>query len=471
MVAQRKKTYWNAQRETMSRDELKDFQFAALQKQLKYNYENGPFYKERFDEAGILPGDIKTWDDFYKIPAMTKDDQRWAQEESISRFGHPYGMITCAPELKLNRISATSGTSGMPTLYTLTKHDVQVNRELHARKLHQSGAIPGLRVLHAMALSMFTGGVPVVDAMQEYGLCVIPVGAEAGVARVLQFADLCKPHILACTPSFAQYIIEKCPEVLGKPASELGILAVAGGAEPGFGIESVRKGVSKGFGVGQPGDSIGGTHNFHGYSCRAPEYKGMHLISEDYCILEILDPVTGESLEMKDGATGEMCYTYIDWEGSPLLRYRLGDMLQVYTSPCECGDNRLRFRIIGRADDMLIVKGVNIYPSAIQEAIAKFAPKATGEFRIILDSPPPSVTPPLKLKVEYGEGLESNDVEQLDKDIREYMHTHMRVTPAIEFVPSGTFERATHKSQYIIKNYEEQKRGDDVVEIHHLKNK
>jgi phenylacetate-CoA ligase len=166
-----------------------------------------------------------------------------------------------------------------------------------------------------------------------------------------------------------------------------------------------------------------------------------------------------------------MCYTYIDWEGSPLLRYRLGDMLEVYTSPCECGDNRLRFKIIGRADDMLIVKGVNIYPSAIQQAIAKFAPKATGEFRILLDAPPPSVPSPLKLKVEHGEGLESNDIEQLDKDIREYMHTHMRVTPAIEFVPPGTFERATHKSQYIIREYEEQPRGDDVLEVHHLKNK
>ena len=130
-----KRKFYNPERETMSRDELKDFQFKSLQKQIKYMYENGPFYKERLDEAGIQPGDIKTWDDFHRIPTMTKDDQRWAQEESIRRYGHPYGMLTCAPQEKLVRISATSGTTGMPTLYTLTRHDVNVNRELHARKL------------------------------------------------------------------------------------------------------------------------------------------------------------------------------------------------------------------------------------------------------------------------------------------------------------------------------------------------
>jgi phenylacetate-CoA ligase len=195
----------------------------------------------------------------------------------------------------------------------------------------------------------------------------------------------------------------------------------------------------------------------------------MHLVSEDYCILEILDPVTQESLELKDGAIGEMCYTYIDWEGAPLLRYRLGDMLEIYTSPCECGDNRLRFKIIGRADDMLIVKGVNIYPAALKNSIAKFIPKATGEFRILLDSPPPLVKPPLRMKIEYAEGLEAEEINQLDKDIRGDMHQNLQVTPSIEFVPSGTFERATHKSQYIEKLYPERPGDDEIAEVHPLK--
>ena len=461
--------FWNHDRETMSRDQLRDHQLKEVQKQVKYNYDNGLFYKNKFDEAGIQPGDIKTWDDFYKIPTMTKDDQRAAQEESLERFNHPYGMLACAPEDKFVRISATSGTSGQPTLYTLTKHDVNVNRELHARKLWISGAPPGLRVLHAMALSMFTGGVPVIDAMMEYGLCVIPVGAEAGVARVLQFVDLCKPHLLACTPSFAEYIIEKCPEILGKPASELGLLGIGGGGEPGMGIKSVKNRIAKGFGVRAPGDGIGGTHNFHGYTCKVDHGKGMHLVSEDYCILELLDPETKESMELKDGAIGEMCYTYIDWEGTPLLRYRLNDILEITTSPCECGDPRLRFKIIGRADDMLIVKGVNVYPAAFKNSISKFVPKVSGDFRILLDAPPPSVKPPLKLQVELGQNLEPDEIEQLSRDIRADMHADLRVTPAIDFMPPGTFEKATHKGQVFIKQYEEKPADEDIAEIHPLR--
>ncbi|MRR18136.1 MAG: phenylacetate--CoA ligase family protein [Deltaproteobacteria bacterium] len=450
--------FWNPETESLSRDEMRELQWKKLQTQLKYNYENSLFYQRSFDAANIKPKDIRTWDDFYKhVPMMTKDDQRRAQEESLERFGHPYGMLRCAPREKIVRISSTSGTTGMPTLYTLTKHDVAVNRELHARKLWRTGARPGYIALHAFGLSMFTGGVPVVDAMQEYGCCVVPVGAESGVTRVLQHIDLCKPDFLACTPSFALHIIEKCPEILGKPASALGIQAVSCGAEPGAGIIEIAKRIEEGFGL-KPGtlkDAIGGSHNFHGYTCEARPYQGMHLVSEDYCVLELLDPETKQSLELKDNVVGEMCYTYIDWEGTPLLRYRLGDMLHVLTSPCACGDHRLRFQLIGRADDMMIIKGVNLYPAALQNVVSSFVPRTTGELRILLKNPPPRVEPPLQIQVEYGEGMTENDVETLRKDMKNKMHQELRVSPAIEFVPPNTFERATHKSKLMVKLYEQ----------------
>ncbi len=449
--------FWNPEIERMPRDKLRELQLEKLKKQLPYEYENSIFYKRSFDQAGVKPGDIKTWDDFSRIPTMTKDDQRRAQEESLQRFGHPYGMLACVPIEKIVRLSATSGTTGMPTLYTLTKHDVQVNRELHARKLWVRGIRPGDIMLHAYGLSMFTGGVPVVDALQEYGVCVIPVGAEGGVTRVLQFMDLCKPHYLLCTPSFAEYIIQKCPEVLGRPASTLGLKGISVGAEPGAGIPEVAKRIKEGFHIDRVNDSIGGSHNFHGYTCDAEPYQGMHLVSEDYCILELLDPETQKSLELKEGAIGEMCYTYIDWEGTPLLRYRLGDMLEVFTNPCKCGDSRLRFKIIGRADDMLIIKGVNLYPAALRNVVAGFVPRVTGEFRILLDAPGPRVVPPLKIQVEYGEGVTREDLPLLNKEMREQMHQMLRATPDIELVPPNTFERATHKSKYIVKRYEEKK--------------
>jgi phenylacetate-CoA ligase len=449
--------FWNPDIETISADELRALQLKKLKVQVKYEYENSIYYKNSFDHAGIKPQDIETWDDFVRIPTMDKEDQRRAQEESIEMFGHPYGMLACVPIDKIVRLSSTSGTTGMPTLYTLTMHDVNTNRELHARKNWLLGIRPGDIVLHALALSMFTGGVPVVDALQEYGTCVVPVGAEAGTARVLQFWDLCKPNYLTCTPSFAEHIIERCREILGKPASELGLKGLMCGGEPGSSIPEVRKRIMEGFNVRMFSDSIGGSHNFHGYCCDADQIdatRGMHLVSQDYCILELLDTETKKSLELGDGVVGEMCYTYIDWEGTPLLRYLLGDMLEVFTSPCECGDNRLRFKIIGRADDMLIIKGVNLYPAALKNFVAGFMPRVTGEFRILLDTPGPSVPPPLKIQVEHGEGVTKDELPSLDREMRDKARQILRVTPAIEFVPPNTFERSTHKKKYVVKLYE-----------------
>jgi len=141
----------------------------------------------------------------------------------------------------------------------------------------------------------------------------------------------------------------------------------------------------------------------------------------------------------------------------------------VTTSPCECGDPRLRFKIIGRADDMLIVKGVNVYPAALKNSISKFVPRVSGDFRILLDAPPPSVKPPLKMQIELGQDQSPEEIEQLRNDIRADMHTDLRVTPSIDFVPPNTFEKATHKGKVFMKRYEEKPSDKDVVEVHNLK--
>ena len=130
----------------------------------------------------------------------------------------------------------------------------------------------------------------------------------------------------------------------------------------------------------------------------------MHFVSWDHCILELVDPETRKPMDMEDGAIGEMVFTFIGWEGGPFMRYALGDLIQIFTKPCACGWPEIRFKILGRADDMLIIKGVNIYPAALKSVVGEFAPRTTGALRIILNGPGPLVTPPLKIKVEYGAG-------------------------------------------------------------------
>mgnify|MGYP000639713994 CR=1 FL=1 len=444
------KKLWNEKIETLSRDELRALQLKRLKAQVRYNYERSSFYKAKFDQVGARPEDIQSFEDFAKIPLMTKDEHRQAQEESIERYGNPYALLACAPKEKIIRINATSGTTGTPTLYTLTRHDVEIVNEMHARKYWRAGIRPGDVMLQALSLSMFTGGLPLSQGIMHMGACVVPVGIEGGTKRVLQFLRLTSPVAIIATPSFGQYLIERCPELTGKPATELGLRWFFCAGEPGGGNPEVRKVLAEGFGA-KVFDHTGGGHAFHGISCDEPpeQFSGMHFVSEDHCLLELVDPETKEPIEIEDGAVGEMVFTFLDWEGGPFMRYALGDILQVFTKPCACGMPGIRFKIIGRADEMLIVKGVNVYPEAIRTAILKFSPRVTGHFRILLDKPGPLVQPPLNIRIEYGVGVKEKDLSALEQEMTRYFREEIRVTPKFQWVPPETLPREKKKTRYI----------------------
>jgi len=444
----RERKLWDEKTEMLSDDEMKALQWKRLKKQLQYDYDKSPYYKEKFKEAGLTPRDVRSFEDFQQIPIMTKNEHRKAQQESLERFGHPYGLTTCAPIEKIVRINSTSGTTGVPTLYTLTKHDVRVLNEMHSRKYWRAGLRPGNVVLQALSLSMFTGGLPLSDGLQAMGLCCVPVGIEGGTKRIIQFLELTKPQALIATPSFGEYLIEKAPSLLGKEAKELGIRWFFCAGEPGGGIPEIRRRLREGFGA-RVFDHTGGGHAFHGICCGQEEYQGMHFTSPDHCILEIVNPETKKPIDMVDGAMGEMVFTFIDWEGGPFLRYALGDILQVFTKPCSCGFPGIRFKIMGRADDMLIVKGVNIYPAAIKDAVVSFLPRTTGALRILLDKPGPLVKPPLKVLVEHAEGMQNDGKKALKEDLTQYMKENLRVNPEIQLTPSGSIPREMGKTKLI----------------------
>jgi phenylacetate-CoA ligase len=401
--------------------------------------------------VGAEPVDIRSFDDFARLPLMTKDEHRRAQQESIERFGDPFTLLACAPRDRLVRINSTSGTTGTPTLYTLTEHDVGVVNEMHARKYWRAGIRPGHVMIQALSLSMFTGGLPLSQGIQHLGACVVPVGIEGGTRRVLDFIGLTDPDAIIATPSFGLYLLERCRELTGKDGRDLGLRWFFCAGEPGGGNPEVRTLLAQGFGA-KIFDHTGGGHAFHGISCDEPpeQYSGMHFVSEDHCLLELVDPETKDPVEMDDGARGEMVFTFLDWEGGPFMRYALGDVLEISTTPCRCGMPGMTFRIVGRADDMLIVKGVNVYPAAVQEALFKFRPEVSGHFRIMLDRPGPVVQPPLRLRVEYGsEGMEAEGLSGLEERIMAEFKSELRVAPKIEWVPPGTIPREKKKTRFI----------------------
>ena len=284
------------------------------------------------------------------------------------------------PLNKVRLMATTSGTSGDPTPYPFTEHDLVWCSEVFARILWRMGVREGSRILNAFGMSMFITGVPFTTFFQRVGACVLPVGGESGTDRVLKFAKLFNVDTLACTPSLASYLIEKAPEVLGEGVDRLGVKRIFCAGEPGAGVPEIRKRIESAFDARLFDHGAG-----LGISCDHTEYQGMHHVADDLCYFELVHPESREPIRMTDGAMGLAVHTFLEGEGFLWFRETLGDVFQVFTEPCPCGRTGFRYKVVGRTDDMLKVKGVMVYPAAIDGVINSFAPRVTGEFRIVLE--------------------------------------------------------------------------------------
>lgn len=442
--------FWDERHMAMEKREIEKVQIQKLKKQLRYEYDSSPYYRERIEAAKIVPEKMGSLEELQKIAVFTKEEHRKSQEESLERFSHPYGLHVCAPMDKVVCISATSGTTGIPTFYTFSKNDILTNNECTSRALHWAGVRPGDTVLLAFALSMFVGGVPLAQAIQHCGAKVLPVGAEGGTRRLLEFANLARPTHIIFTPSFAEYLNEKSQETIGKEIKALGIRTLICGGEAGAGDPAVRAKLEAAYGA-KVYDWMGGAYGFMSICCE--NHQGMHHVSPDHTVLELIDSETKETLKMEDGAVGNIAYTSLDWEAGPILRYDMGDVTQVFTSPCGCGLTGVRLKVIGRSDDMLIVKGINVYPMAVKNVVMDFFPRTTGEMRIVIREPGPKVPAPLHVKVEHGQ--EERDLPKLKSDLEGKIHDVLRFKAEVELVPGGSIERTTTKAKLIEKHFEQ----------------
>lgn len=452
-----KRNFWNERMETMPEEEMTKLRFRKLLKQLEYVYDNSEFYKNKFDDSGAHPKDIKDLESFRKLPIfLTKEDHRKSQEDSMKKCGHGLGTFVCVALDKIVLISATSGTTGPPTYYLFSKKDLEVQAEISARQLWRTGCRAGDVVLQGAGLSgLYLGGAPVVYYQLNHGLgTLVPLGAETGAKKLIETVLATKATILMATPSYLQHINEIALKVIGKETSELGIRILLAIGEPGAGLPEVRKKLQEAYNA-RVYDLIGPGTNFAAVSCDADYYQGMHVVSADYMIHEdVVDPSTKTPLKIQDGVIGEQIRTALDKEAGPFIRYSVGDIIQVLIKPCSCGLPGHRIKVVGRVDDMLIVKGVNVFPAAIKNVITSFSPKVTGEFRIVLTEPPPRVIPPLRLKVEHSPDIFNNQLEDLKKAIEQEMHTNLRVRPKVELLPPNTLKRTATKIDFFEKNYE-----------------
>ncbi len=447
--------YWNMDIEPiLGTPEMRELQLTKLRKALAWQYENSPFNRRRFDRAGVKPQDIQSFEDFAKaIPIIGQEQIRELIQEVDFDMERLMNELFGPARMKdLYLITTTSGTTGVPTPYPNFHAGIRDMQELFCRIAWRMGMRPGDRLGICFGLSMHAAGTPQLLWFQRFpGISLVPIGAEAGTEKILQLFQLFRINVFSGTPSLALHLIERCPQVLGKPIRELGIKILMLGAEPGAGIPEVRRRLEGEYGA-RVYDGGGG----YGCSCEHPIYQGMHWLADDFAYYELVDPDTREPVPLVNGATGLMAATSLNPAGAVWfdLRFTLNDIHQVFTDPCPCGRTGFRYKIVGRADDMLKVKGVAVYPAAIEGVIHAFPKWLTGAFRIVLDEPPPRVVPPLKLKIEYAEGIREEDLPAIERAVVDRIHSLLKVRPAIQWLKPGSLPRATKKTQLLEKTYE-----------------
>jgi phenylacetate-CoA ligase len=409
--------------ETAPREELEQLQSERLRETVRHAYENVPFYREAFDEAGVHPDDVDGIDDITELPTTTKED---------FRDEYPDGLFAVDHEA-VRRIHASSGTTGKPKIVAYTEGDLDVWRECMARTLYAAGVRPGDTVQNAYGYGLFTGGLGFHDGIEELGAGVIPTGGGNTQRQLDMLRDL-DSDAICCTPSYCLYLAEAAEE-RGIDVTQLPVSRAVIGAEP-F-TDPMREEIETELGV--KAIDIYGLSEIvgPGVSVECDEVQeGLH-VWEDHFYPEIVDPDTGEPLP--EGEEGELVLTNLTSEALPAIRYRTGDITSLTYDTCDCGRTTVRMgNVTGRVDDLLIVRGVNVYPSQIEEVVVDIG-EMTGHYRIDLYREGNLDTMEITAERHVDAGRSNAELEAL---VADRLRDVLEVDPdAVDVVDPGGIER------------------------------
>ena len=423
--------------ETMPQDQLRALQSERLVKQVRHVYDNVPYYRKKMEEKGVTPDDIKGLDDLHKLPFVTTDDLREA---------YPYGLM--AKHLSdCVRIHSTSGTTGRRVVAFYTQHDVDLWEDCCARAIMAAGGTKDDVVHVSYGYGLFTGGAGLHGGSHKVGSLTLPM-SSGNTDRQIQFMVDLESTILCCTPSYAAYLAETIQE--RGLRDQIKLKAGIFGAEAWS--EEMRQDIQNKLGI-KAYDIYGLTElSGPGVSYECSEQAGMH-ICEDHFIAEIIDPDTGEVLP--DGTKGELVFTSITKEAFPLLRYRTKDICVLNRTKCSCGRTHVRMaKPMGRSDDMLIIRGVNVFPSQIEEVLLKVSGgDITPNYQIIVGRE--NNTDTLDINVEMSEAMFSDDirsVERVEKNIVAQLRSMLGIGAKVHLVNPKTIARSEGKAVRIIDN-------------------
>jgi phenylacetate-CoA ligase len=407
--------------------------------QLAYLFERSAFYRDKLGAAGFASaraaGGLA---DIAALPLTEKEELRATRTPA-----EPIGAHLCATPSEIARIYSTSGTTGTPSYVPLTAGDLENWVTGSARSYAASGIGAGGRIVSTYNAGPFVAGAALA-AFERLGLCHVPVGT-GNTERLMRAIELLRPDAAVLTPSYAAYLIEWAADhgadLAGSSVERVLVAGEPGGGEPAFRAK-LEAGwgarVTEAMGIGDIGVSLWG-------ECEAQD--GMHLGARSFVHAELIDPGTGGALPLDDDASGELVLTHLRHRAAPLLRFRTRDHVHVRTSPCPCGRTGPRIRCVGRTDDMLIVRGVNVFPSAVREVVSAFTPQVSGN--ILVKPPAPGVKqePPLPVSVELARGAAADPA--LAEAIRERLRSVLVVQTRPELVPWGSLQRSEYKSRLV----------------------
>jgi phenylacetate-CoA ligase len=428
--------YWEEEIETLPRLKLEQLQLNLLQEHLDFAYRRSPYYRQAFDEAGVKPSDLRRLEDLSRFPFTDKKIQR---DRQLSR--PDLGDMVAVPEEEIVFVSASSGSTGVPTLSPFTRKDFDDFQNVESRLFWSAGMRPKDRYLHALNFSLFVGGPDVIGAQNLGALCIWAGTVPSD--RLLYIMKEFKPTITWTTPSYAWHLGESALQQGIDPRRDLHIRKIIVAGEPGGSIPATRAAIEELWGA-ELFDFYGLSDIFGACAGMCPGKDGLHL-AEDHILIEVLDPDTQEPVA--DGEPGEMVLTTLQKQARPLIRFRTGDIVTRYPEPCSCGRTHARFSVQGRIDDMIIVSGVNLFPSDI-EYVVRGLPGLTGEYRITVYTENRLIR--FDVEVETADGHEIH-AERLSAEVIEKIKQRSGIRPKqVRVLENGTLPRATHKAKRVV---------------------
>ena len=433
MEAPTKIRYYQKDAETMPVDEIKKLQSEKLVKQVRHVYDHVPYYRNLMDEKGVKPEDIHGIEDLHKLPFLSKADLREA---------YPYGLLA-KPLADCVRIQSTSGTTGRRVVAFYTQHDIDLWEDCCARAIVAAGGSNEDVVQVCYGYGLFTGGPGLNGGSHKVGSLTLPM-SSGNTERQIQFMMDLQATILCCTPSYAAYIGESLAERGYKPEDNK-LKAGIFGAEPW--TEEMRRSIEASLGI-KAYDIYGLTETSGpGVAFECCEQKGMH-INEDHFLAEIIDPETGEVLP--EGEKGELVFTSLDKEAFPLLRYRTRDICRLSREKCSCGRTFIRMaKPMGRSDDMLIIRGVNVFPSQIETVLIKEGYGAN----YLIEVDRVNNTDTLDISVEIPAEYFSDTVRELaarERELAAAMRDMLGINPKMHLVAPKSIQRSEGKAVHVI---------------------